>query len=254
MLKLVPCLTLVAAISSQLASISIAQDSEAESPVVRTFPTEPAVLTNGQAVQADEPPESLPTTPTVVPAAPTADVRPESRSSAAGDDLWKILLTAFLSFVVFVLGQIFQKAFVEPVMELRKVLGEAQTAFTYYANVYTNPIRWNLDKEAMSDREKESRDRASDALRDIAARLKGQANSIVWYSFGTKLRLLPPIDLVEELSKCFIGLSNSVWSKDSLMQMKHQESTENVLGRIASVNKSNRRTRPPSGQTGRLPP
>jgi hypothetical protein len=86
-------------------------------------------------------------------------------------DWLKIALTAFATIVVgvvvFAVTRIAERVLLDPVHEQRKVIGEIDSALTYWAWAYSNP------GPATPDREK-----AMDEIRSLAGRLGGATNVI----------------------------------------------------------------------------
>src|SRR6266487_2042388 len=120
------------------------------------------------------------------------------------DDLTKILLTIFGSFVVFVAGQVFVRFYIDPVLETRKVVGEIIFALTIYANVYTDPHRPGSERD-------EERKEAARSLRELSGRLRGQAYAVVWYGLAEGFGLLPSLLGLYQASQSLIGLSNNCY-------------------------------------------
>lgn len=66
------------------------------------------------------------------------------------NELFKIILISCLTvlggIVVFVMGQIITKFFIEPLHEQSKLIGEIAYSLIFYANLYSNPGSGNFEK------------------------------------------------------------------------------------------------------------
>jgi hypothetical protein len=114
-----------------------------------------------------------------------------------------VFLTVMSGTAVFVLGQILQKFFIEPIQELHKLRGEIADGLIFYANVYSNPRNpQDLSNEY---------DRAQAAMRQLASRLLARTHAIPWYSLWDRLRFVPKRKNVAQASSFLIGLSNGVY-------------------------------------------
>ena len=102
---------------------------------------------------------------------------------------------------IFVLGQIFLKAFMEPILKLRPFKGTIVDSLVYYCNVYSNP---GLNKE---DDQK-----ASKNLRKLASELMSKTTVIPCYRFWSFLRVVPRFSDIRGTHRNLIGLSNGVFS------------------------------------------
>src|SRR6266566_2919468 len=111
----------------------------------------------------------------------------------------KIIITSSLTImggvVVFVCGQIAVKFFIEPVHELRKLIGEIAYSLNFYANqIYGNHVKT---------------DEAREVYRKQACQLRGYVHLIVCHEFiSNGLYALPPKRDLEQASSFLIGLSN----------------------------------------------
>jgi len=125
-------------------------------------------------------------------------------------EIYKIFLTSALTIIggvlVYTLGQIISKFFIEPVHEQAEIIGDISDALVYYAREYSSPGL--LPRDML--------DEAHEKFRRLASLLKAKTYRIKWYSFFTLFRLVPKLKSIEESSKQLIGLSNSVYrSSDS---------------------------------------
>ncbi len=125
-------------------------------------------------------------------------------------DLWKIVLTSALTVaggvLVLMVGQLFQRFFIEPLHEQAKVLGEIAYALTYYAPIYANPSPTRVVKRADGVN---LTDATEDALRALASHLIATTTAIRWYGLA-RCVFSPPRKDVLEGAVTLIGLSNGV--------------------------------------------
>lgn len=71
----------------------------------------------------------------------------------------KIVLTAVSGVVIFVIGQIIQKWFIEPIQEQRKIVGEIVYALAFYANLFNyNNLSRGLAKQRYQAEKVEERE------------------------------------------------------------------------------------------------
>jgi hypothetical protein len=122
------------------------------------------------------------------------------------DDLNKIILTSSLTVlggvIVFVAGQLIGKFVIEPIHELKKLLGEIHFGLVFYAQAIQTP-----------GGERVAEDEASKALRKMACDLLSKVAAIPFYGFWSVISrgFLPHAEQIEKASSCVIGLSNSIY-------------------------------------------
>lgn len=120
-------------------------------------------------------------------------------------DLSKILLTsaatALGAVLCFVASQILGKLAIEPIQELKKLLGEIRYALVFHAQAISTPVG-NAEAE----------DEAAKALRKLACELRSKVGAVPFYDTWATLShgFLPVRNDSMEASKLLIGLSNSV--------------------------------------------
>jgi len=119
-------------------------------------------------------------------------VSPEVRTAA---------ITVVLGFVVFVLGQIAQKFFIEPIQEQKRIIGEIASAVLYYGNV-SSMARPEIQLEAYA------------SLRKLAGQLRATLWSIPCYRLFEFLRMVEKRENVLTASAQLVGWANSVHTKD----------------------------------------
>lgn len=121
------------------------------------------------------------------------------------DDFTKILLTSALTglgaIFVFVVSQLLGKLVIEPVQDLKKLLGEIRYALVFYAQAANTPVGDHA-----------SEDKAGEAFRKLACDLHSKVGSVPFYDFWVKISrgFLPRRQNVFDASDLLIGLSNSV--------------------------------------------
>lgn len=137
------------------------------------------------------------------------------------NDLTKILLTSSLTVVgaiaVFVASQLLGKLVIEPIQDLKKLLGEIRYALVFHAQAVFTPV---------GDRAGE--DRACEEFRKLACDLRSKLVSVPFYARWAAVSkgFLPARQDAFEASKELIGLSNSV----------HQENrSEKNATRVAKI-------------------
>lgn len=121
------------------------------------------------------------------------------------DDFTKILLTASATtlgaVLVFVTSQLLGKLVIEPIQDLKKLLGEIRYALVFHAQAILTPVG-NIAAE----------EEAAKVLRKLACDLRSKVGSIPYYEHWAKCSrgFLPIQGDALEASKLLIGLSNSV--------------------------------------------
>jgi hypothetical protein len=139
-------------------------------------------------------------------------------------ELERIILTSSFticgSVIVLVTGQVIIRFFIDPIIELRKMIGEVADTIIFYANIYANP---GLPSE-------EDCSQASEALRQKASLLRARAKAVPAYGFFSLLRIVPSQKQISEASKNLIGLSNSVRRGDPMVNYDRQQKIREALG------------------------
>ncbi|MGZ3159023.1 MAG: hypothetical protein ACXU7D_02315 [Burkholderiaceae bacterium] len=142
------------------------------------------------------------------------------------DDLTKILLTSSLTALgavfVFVVSQLLGKLVIEPIQDLKKVLGEIRYALVFHAQAISTPVG-NFDMEV----------EAAKVLRKLACELQSKIASVPCYDYWAARAkgFLPTRESAMEASKQLIGLSNSVHQPDrSDKNVARVSKVEQLLG------------------------
>lgn len=125
------------------------------------------------------------------------------------DDMTKIVLTASLTIIgsvfVFVTGQLIVKFVIEPVHDLKKLLGDIRFSLVFHAQAISTPVG-----------DKASEDVAQNELRKLSCDLRSKIETIPFYKLWSSISrgFLPIERSAYEASKCLMGLSNSVHQPD----------------------------------------
>jgi hypothetical protein len=113
-----------------------------------------------------------------------------SESSGLSEGL-KIIATALVTVSVFVIGQLIQRLFIEPIQRQRQMIGKVAHALTFYRGIAIDaqgekPTRAQIDG-------------VRKALRGLAANLRATLSSIPWYGFFEFLHLALPRDTIKHV-------------------------------------------------------
>lgn len=114
-------------------------------------------------------------------------------------------IAVIVSVSVFVVGEFLVKLFVEPIIELRKTLGEVRYAINFYSNVYANPP---LGRQPTPE-DRERIDSCSKRFRDLAMELDSKHAVLLLPTFAGWIGLVPSPEVVEGARKELTYLSNS---------------------------------------------
>ncbi len=134
----------------------------------------------------------------------------------------KIVLTAAATLlggaILFVLGQLVQKFFLEPVQALLKLIAEIDVTLTFWAWAYANPSAEVTDERL----------KASNELRSSASRLRAAANSIPFFWLARYLGA-PDKGNVKKAARDLVGLSNSIFRGDPIQSAGGAEDIRKLL-------------------------
>lgn len=128
-------------------------------------------------------------------------------------------LTILIGVVVYVLGQIASKFFIDPVHELSQIIGKIGDTLIFYANIYTNTSTPEKHKEA------------NEVLRQQTCILKSKTQMVKWYKLFARLGFIPCKKDVNEAHSELIGLSNSTPTNsiDCIANFERRKKIENLL-------------------------
>ncbi len=124
-----------------------------------------------------------------------------------GVDFLQASMTALLAYIVFVLGQITTRFFIEPVHNLDKLIGEIADTLIYYSNVITDPPR-SRDRVSVTDAS--YRDEVSENLRKKATLLSARVQMVRGHGVFEALRLIPERSSINKARDHLIFLSNNI--------------------------------------------
>jgi hypothetical protein len=147
-------------------------------------------------------------------------------------DIEKILVTAAFTIIggvtVYVIGQLLSKFFIEPVQDLRKVIGEVRFNLAFHTPEIYTPI----------GRTKERSDRARDALMKSSCDLLAKLHAVSLYDrlASVSKGVLPPRKAIEDAAVHLRGLSTHMHETGEKADEKleiianHVERIEKLLG------------------------
>ena len=139
-------------------------------------------------------------------------------------ELEKIFLTSgitiFGGVFVFVVGQIIQKFFIEPIYQLFSHIGIISVDLVYYGQYYANP---GMGKE-------EKLGETSDNIRKDASILKGKVNGIWFYWVWEFLKIVPCRQNISEAISCLIRISNKIFNGKGTENSRDADRVVELLG------------------------
>ena len=121
------------------------------------------------------------------------------------DDATKIVVTASLTVsggvIVLVLGQLLGKFVIDPLHEVKKVLGEIRFALLFHAQAIMTPVG-----------DHESEDKAGEVLRRLASELHSRVGAVPFYDIWSAISkgFFPSKTSALDAAKRLMGLSNSM--------------------------------------------
>jgi hypothetical protein len=151
------------------------------------------------------------------------------------DDASKAALTALFAVIVYVVGKLAERAWLDPILEVRKVIGEIAVALTVYANVSARGAQM-FSANGSAEQAQEILDAAHEGrkiLRERAAQLQARSYTVPWYPGAVWLGLLPPLHQIERAATGLIGYSNTIATSESdtgKLIRGYQHEIEDALG------------------------
>lgn len=112
-------------------------------------------------------------------------------------DELKITLTALAGVSVFVVGQIIQKLFIEPIQEHRRSIGRVIYILNYYTH-WSHGLDYEIQKEAHLK------------LMDAAANLAATLCVIPWYGIFGLMTLVPTRKSINKVNFALVELAHDV--------------------------------------------
>jgi hypothetical protein len=143
------------------------------------------------------------------------------------DEVAKVLLSAPVAVLIFVLCQGLLKLVIEPSIDLRRTIGEIEGKWLLHGNLVANPASLG---EGLTDLELQHRLEASRALRECAGALRGKSRGLIGHSVAARLGVVPDKTRIDQASKALIGLSNSAVRGNSDHIAKWEEQLSVALG------------------------
>jgi hypothetical protein len=128
--------------------------------------------------------------------------------------------TIITGVLVFLIGQAVLKFLFEPLQEFRRTVSEIAHALIEYANIYSNP----------GVGEEQKLREAVKALRNLSSKLYAQMYLTPKYAYIAKVLCFPSEKSVWEAATNLIGLSNSVFSGNALVNAKRANKIRKALG------------------------
>lgn len=145
--------------------------------------------------------------------------------------------------IVFTLGQILVRFFLEPLHEFKKTLAEIHQTLLFHANNYGQQYKFfddyildpNIPDFQRNERIQshknwnEHLNKAQDETRTAAAKLIGRAGAIPFYSIFAMLKLTPTESEILEAKHILIGLSNAFPGSDPLKTSNKADQLAKIL-------------------------
>ena len=130
-----------------------------------------------------------------------------------------VFITILSGVIVFVLGQIILKLFVEPWQRQRECIAKISNSLLVHANVYSNPGVGERDEILIISKD----------IRKLAAEFIASCNRIPFYQYLSKTKIFPSIEIVKTVQKNLIGLSNSLYKGDAIHNNDRAEEIKKLL-------------------------
>jgi len=121
------------------------------------------------------------------------------------------MLTIISAVTILVIGQLIIKFIIDPIRELKRVIGEIAHALIFYADVISNPSVPSFATFEPTDRKQNNkRDDAQKTLRQLSSSLMACVHSIPFYERLESVKIVVAKKDIYLVHKELMGLSNSV--------------------------------------------
>jgi hypothetical protein len=138
-----------------------------------------------------------------------------------------VFFTVLSGVLVYIIGQIINKFYIEPIQRQKETIGKISDALIYYSNLYTSP---KISATQEFDRP-EKREKAHEDFRNLACELVSRTHQIPHYIYLSYLKIVPKEKIIIISRGNLIGLSNGMWPSYESMQhnIKFQKELETNL-------------------------
>lgn len=133
-----------------------------------------------------------------------------------------VFLTVLSGVLVYVIGQIFSKFFIESIYKQKEVIGKISDALIFYANLYTSP------KPGKVFDRPEGREEASDLFKRLACELSVKTDAIPCYNFLSFIKIVRKKKYITEAHCDLTGLSNSMYPTNSTQVSQNDTRCKNL--------------------------
>lgn len=118
-----------------------------------------------------------------------------------------IIVTVISAVVTFIVGQILQAIWLEPLQRYKEIKSDIVWTLAYYANIYSHVAVWTN----MSDSVRKSYEEAKEKLRNLSCEIRGFAETMSWIHMciPSKKRLIRASDHLMSLSNALYGAEKS---------------------------------------------
>jgi hypothetical protein len=125
--------------------------------------------------------------------------------------------------ILFCVTTLLQRLVFEPVINLRKTLGEVSYCLQYNAWVF---------HMGPSNVQKERYEKVFEELRSVTARLRADANAVVVYNLFGEMGWIPPHKNIVEATGNLIRISNNLGGQNQYVEMRDDLRTVQKLLKI----------------------
>lgn len=126
----------------------------------------------------------------------------------------------------FVLSELYNVYRLKPIKNYIELREKISSSLTLYANLYMNPVEFNLANESAE------RNQASVELRKLAAEIDAMAKLRPTFSM-----LIAKKDILSKVSSNLIGLSNELYSPHPDYAREHNEKRRNEIYNLLGIKK-----------------